>query len=313
MCAGTSREISGVSISNELLGQEEAYSSAKFVKLSMNCVYAEMCRMFLLLRYNKSYGEDHFMRDGIAKDSFFGEYRFRGPAFRSLNLYDYRSIVYTKSSKANSDDNYFPYTDGFRSSYVQGFYTDINRAPVPSLTGRPMTMNNQYSLVRSRAIMLGLFVPWEDIKPLGFPDETFASVFDHMMAAGAFSARIIYHIKNIELLKKSAEDCAVDRRNFRAKLAEDGTSLAIDDSGQIDLDMEEVLEDAVEDSVQAALRIILSKGQTAGSVSWKGLKLVQDSTNLEGFSSGRDVEDELPASIADTNTCRLEELDGHGK
>lgn len=122
-------------------------------------------------------------------------------------------------------------------------YTDITYLNTVSLTGRGLNPQRPETEDRSKAVLQVIFVPWEDIVVTGAAEESLSSVFDAMLSSNYFSERTLFHMQNLNLLRNSAEGCALDRQNFKLKLYMGHMGLDIDNDSQEDNDAENVVDD----------------------------------------------------------------------
>lgn len=307
---GVEREIGAPEMSNALLDQPEWYSSSKFVKLRLNSVYWAMCNRFPhMIPPIQQEEEDEpdamltVTKGATVNDSFFQEYRCRGPALRDFNLYDYKSTVTVRNCEKKTRG--FPFAEELassRSTRAQFLCKDASDARVVSFTGKALNLKADEQ--RSKAILLGLFVPWEDIAEASEarPGEHFgAAVFDAL--ATSFSPRTTFYISNIQLLRRSREDSEIDRRNFHASLStgiSDDIERAINDADEDDnpFEGEENTFGYINatEATQAALKQIVQNGRANGLTDWAGKDII---TNV---CSAYEIKSD-PVTAPDIGTC----------
>ncbi|KAJ6258115.1 hypothetical protein Dda_7030 [Drechslerella dactyloides] len=125
------------------------------------------------------------------------DYRFRGSGLRKLCLYDYKCMMERKSKAV--------------------VLRPVDEMIVPCFVGMPLCIDDpdQKQREHATAIFLGLFILWEEIDAcMEGVDSPFIELWDFFEPG--LSARLRFIAGNFNLLRKSQEECDIDREQLAA-------------------------------------------------------------------------------------------------
>ena len=148
-------------------------------------------------------------------------YPHRGPAYKSLCLYDYMTLVSFRrltGSTPLSSPNLVPFPSDCDLSAQWIQETRTNDRGIPTLTATIETKFgvDEITLPACAEIQhLGLFVPWDK-----FLHNNVEELFDIWIdQKNGLDERILFHVENCKLLRRSAEDGRVDAAAWADKCA----------------------------------------------------------------------------------------------
>ena len=247
------REISGVQVASTLL-QLPTYYKINYTFVRIN--------LWWLRRYVRAIIRPGSLEDSSSSDpmgeepctyeagdtapiSIFDNYKWRGPHLAPLSLFEYGMLVKTKNIRdSTADDVEFDPNHPRYATHVQrlartpsqvatvtlnGQLTEFQAAEDAVPGGHPKTEAIMNDLAE---ILLALFVPWNDLLSLfrRYATQQNACAQVWAIIEPTLAAHNRHFARNIELLRKSKEDCHVD-----AKLRE-SANRAADDSFDRDVD-----------------------------------------------------------------------------
>ena len=157
--------------------------------------------------------------------SVFDNYKWRGGPLASLSLYEYTMLVQTRHQRnARFDDVSFDASHPRSGTLTQHLARNHSVLATVAFVGHLTEFQVEEDSVpgghpRTDAIMedmaeilLGLFVPWEDLTPLVL---RYATLFNPSVWAAVeptLPAHLRDFARNVELLRKSREDCQLDAK-----------------------------------------------------------------------------------------------------
>ncbi|KAK8859546.1 hypothetical protein PGQ11_010280 [Apiospora arundinis] len=211
----TSRELSQPEVLAYLLGFGTDFSSVRnWTWVHLNSLYWACAREWAGLREEVSalgretYAENlYFFQDGI-RLPYLQAYKHRGPVLEGLCLYKYLSFVILKkegTGRRRTGAIPFPTTATICAGRAPG------KAACPVLYGRLADRfdDPDEKVFKWNAVLhLALFVPWERFASEGTGDlPALWRLFEE-----GLSDRLRFHVRNIALLRVSADDAAADRK-----------------------------------------------------------------------------------------------------
>ena len=159
--------------------------------------------------------------------SVFDNYKWRGSLLASLSLYEYTMLVQTRNQQsARSDDVSFDPSHPRSETLIQHLARNHSDLATVAFVGHLTEFQVEEDSVsgghpRTDAIMedmaeilLGLFVPWEDLALLFLRHATLPNHSTRVWAAvePTLPAHLRDFARNVELLRKSKEDCQLDAK-----------------------------------------------------------------------------------------------------
>jgi hypothetical protein len=148
-------------------------------------------------------------------------YPHRGPAYKSLCLYDYMTLVSFRRLTPNtplSSPNLVPFSRNCDLSEQWIQETRTNDRGIPNLTTSVETKfeSDDIPLPAYAEIQhLGLFVPWYK-----FMRNNVGKLFDIWLnQKNGLDERLLFHVENCKLLRRSAEDARIDAAAWADKCA----------------------------------------------------------------------------------------------
>ena len=258
------REISGVQVANTLLQYPDSYTvGSRFFSVDL----------WWLRRYVRGilYPDDpnnentsvpvddepcRYEAGESAPVSAFDNYKWRGSILASLSLYEYCMMVQTRNNRsARPDDIDFDSSHPRCDNFIQhlahnpsdlttvtfnGQLTEYQTEEDSVAGGHPKTDAIMNDLAE---ILLGLFVPWERLPLLFLQPATQLNPYSRLWTAvePTLPPHIRDFARNIELLRKSKEDCKLDAvlREAAAQMADDSFDRDVDELDVQDLDLED--------------------------------------------------------------------------
>ncbi|KAI2734368.1 hypothetical protein DTO013F2_10324 [Penicillium roqueforti] len=259
------REVSGVQVASTLLHLPSYYTvNSKFVRVNLWWLRHYVSDL------RRQTGTDHDSSAGIADEpcafqtgdvvpvSLFDNYKWRGFDLAAFSLFEYCMLVQIRKKQRNRSDHF-----DFDPSHPKGSacFQHVARAQSQIATvtfdgqltqcqtsedsirgGHPMTDAIANDLAE---IFLGLFVPWENLRDIFLcePHETdfFSRVWSSVKPT--LAPHIQEFAANIELLRKSKEDCQVDARLRQTNHPAEVSDRHIDHIDSADLDPEDAQDD----------------------------------------------------------------------
>ena len=180
--------------------------------------------------------------------TLFDNYRCRGPLLASLSLYEYCMLVQTRNQwNANIDDIAFDPSHPRHGTLVQHLAHRHSDMATVTFIGQLTEFQVEEDSIRGghpktdailndiAEILLGLFVPWQDLPPLSLRHATSLNPYTRVWTAvePSLPPHRQEFAKNVELLRKSKEDCQLD-----AILRKEADG--IDGDGSFDRDIDEL-------------------------------------------------------------------------
>ncbi|OKP09974.1 hypothetical protein PENSUB_4620, partial [Penicillium subrubescens] len=233
------REISGVQVASSLLQLPTHYTiSYNFVRVNLWWLRRYIRAIIQPDNLQSSHSSDPIAEEpctyetgDTAPVSIFDNYKWRGPHLAPLALFEYCMLVKTKNTRdAIADDMDFDPDHPRYATHVQrlartssqvatvtfnGQLTEFQAAEDAVLGGHPKTtaVKNDIS-----EILLGLFVPWHHLTNLF---RRYATKRDACIQVwAAVEPTLAFHnrgfARNIELLRKSKEDCQADAKMWNS-------------------------------------------------------------------------------------------------
>ncbi|CEO59598.1 hypothetical protein PMG11_04270 [Penicillium brasilianum] len=231
------REISGVQVASTLLQLPSYYTlNYNFTRINLWWLRRYVRSMVPLEHPRDSLPSDTIREEPCSYDrgvaapaNIFDNYRWRGNLLSSLSIFEYCMIVRTKRLQdATTEDISFHEAHPRYRTHIQrlaqspsqsatvtlqgelsGFQTAEDSVP----GGHPITTAIQNDVAE---ILLGLFIPWQDIPSLAqVPSSTSENFHDvlhnvWLSVEPTLPAFIRTFARNIELLRKSKSDCQAD-------------------------------------------------------------------------------------------------------
>jgi hypothetical protein len=250
------REISGVQIASSLLQLPNYYTE--------NYNFAQI-NLWWLRRYVRAameviepladdssdpMGEEHcaYQTGDNAPSSRFDNYKWRGPQLARLSLFEYCMLVQAKPVRDSiAADIEFDRVHPRYGAYLQRLARKKSQLMTVTFNGQLSQFQAEEDAVRKghpdtaaikndiAEVLLGLFVPWHELPPL----------FDQHAAASSVKRDACAHIwsivepalpphnrvfaSNVELLRKSKEECQIDAELRRNTNSQDSFDREVDD------------------------------------------------------------------------------------
>ncbi|KAJ5100152.1 hypothetical protein N7532_007153 [Penicillium argentinense] len=238
------REVSGVQVASKLLQLPSYYTNSyNFVRVNLWWLRQHVRTMLRSDRANSAPMADEpctYEIGDAAPANIFDNYKWRGPHLACLPFFEYCMLVRTMNVRdAVLDDVDFDVSHPRYLSHVQrlarsksqvatisfsGQLTEFQPAEDAISGGHPTTE----AIINDLAeILLGLFIPWEDLGPLLCRSKEQGNNYPQIWATvePTLSPHNRDFARNIDLLRKSKEDCQAD-----AKLRESAAASAAYDS-----------------------------------------------------------------------------------
>ncbi|OKO94694.1 ATP-dependent DNA helicase pfh1 [Penicillium subrubescens] len=233
------REISGVQVASVLLQLPTYYTvNYSFTRINLWWLRRYVRAIIRSDNLDRSRSSDSIAEEPCAYEtgdtapvSIFDNYKWRGPHLASLALFEYCMLVKTKNIRdAIADDADFDPSHPRYTTHVQrlarspsqvatvtfsGQLTEFQAAEDAVLGGHPKTT----AIINDMSeILLGLFVPWTHLVNLF---RRYATQRDTCIQVWtAVEPTLPFHIRafarNIELLRKSKEDCQADAKLWKS-------------------------------------------------------------------------------------------------
>jgi hypothetical protein len=228
------REVSGVQVASTLLHLPSHYTvDTKFISVNLWWL-----RHYVRgLRHQT--GTDADSSAGIADEpctfqagevvplSLFDNYRWRGDDLAVFSLFEYCMLVQIRSKRRNRSNHFeFALCHPKRSTCIQ--HVAHSRSEIATVTfngqltqyqmaedcvrgGHPMTDAIANDVAE---ILLGLFLPWERLRDRLFREPHEENIFSFVWSSvePTLAPHIQEFAANIDLLRKSKEDCQIDAR-----------------------------------------------------------------------------------------------------
>jgi hypothetical protein len=233
------REISGVQVASSLLQLPTHYTiSYNFVRINLWWLRRYIRSIILPDNLESSHPSDPIAEEPCAYEtgdtapvSIFDNYKWRGPHLAPLALFEYCMLVKTKNTRdAIADDIDFDPNHPRYTTHVQrlartlsqvatvnfnGQLTEFQAAEDAIPGGHPRTVAVKNDMAE---ILLGLFVPWHHLTDLF---RRYATKRDACLQVwAAVEPTLVFHnrgfARNIELLRKSKEDCQADAKMWKS-------------------------------------------------------------------------------------------------
>jgi hypothetical protein len=229
----TEQELSSVEVSSYILGFETFKSpitntTQSWPKISMRQLYFSVLRNWdhargIVLAHNPFLNLDEGVTitvNGIQINHLIA-YPQRGPAYQSLCLYDYMTLVSFRRLTINTPLSLpslvpFPSNSDLSVEWIQE--TRTTSKAIPNLTGSIEThFESDDTLLPACAEIqhLGLFVPWYRFQNTS--DDNLNMIWTTQKRY--LDERILFHVENCNLLRRSAEDGRVDAAAWADKCA----------------------------------------------------------------------------------------------
>ncbi|KAJ6436295.1 High-osmolarity-induced transcription protein 1 [Purpureocillium lavendulum] len=240
------RQLSAVEVCYHLLGYCTDFTNVPHWSfLNLTALYWAIFRQWPHLRHQASElmdgqepSETVPVREGGRTLLNLDAYAYRGRVLRDLCLYDYMSMIHLVRRKDRAEDESHIALDESAAEY-EGWIQRLRRPEeyaVPIFQGFISDDHEDEHPVyikRNSVLHLALFVPWED-----FLSRTQGAITDIWSSCEArLSPRLRFHVSNIGLLRKSAEDARRDARLWASRSEGDDTvdveyALGGDDYGE---------------------------------------------------------------------------------
>jgi hypothetical protein len=233
------REISGVQVASSLLQLPTHYTiSYSFVRFNLWWLRRYIRAIILPDNLESSHSSDPIAEEPCAYEtgdtapvSIFDNYKWRGSHIARLALFEYSMLVKTKNTRdVIADDIDFDPDHPRYTTYVQrlartlsqvatvvfnGQLTEFQAAEDAIPGGHPETIAAKNDMAE---ILLGLFVPWHHLTDLF---RCYATKRDACLQVWtAVEPTLEFHnrgfARNIELLRKSKEDCQADAKMWKS-------------------------------------------------------------------------------------------------
>ncbi|KAJ6436571.1 hypothetical protein O9K51_10813 [Purpureocillium lavendulum] len=240
------RQLSAVEVCYHLLGYCTDFTNVPHWSfLNLTALYWAIFRHWPHLRHQASEltdgqepSETIPVREGGRTLLNLDAYAYRGRVLRDLCLYDYMSMIHLVCWKDRAEDESHIALDESAAEY-EGWIQRLRRPgeyAVPIFQG---FISDDYEdehpvyIKRNSVLHLALFVPWED-----FLSRTQGAITDIWSSCEArLSPRLRFHVSNIGLLRKSAEDARRDATLWASRSEGDDTvdveyALGGDDYGE---------------------------------------------------------------------------------
>ncbi|XP_044721137.1 ATP-dependent DNA helicase PIF1 [Hirsutella rhossiliensis] len=219
------RQLSAVEVCYHLLGYDTDFTNVPHWSfLNLTALYWAIFRLWAHLRHQageltdaEQPPETIRLRQGGRTLLYLDAYAYRGHVLRDLCLYDYMSMIHLMRRKSRSeDDSHF--LDG-QDSDCDGWMQKLRRPDqyaVPIFQGYisdDHEDDHPVYIKRNSVLHLALFVPWEN-----FVSESQGDITDIWTRHRAgLCPRLRFHVSNICLLRKSAEDARKDTKLWASR------------------------------------------------------------------------------------------------
>lgn len=233
------REISGVQVASILLQLPTYYTiNYNFVRINLWWLRRYIRAIIRPDRPQRSSSSDPIAEEPCTYEtgdttpvSIFDNYKWRGPHLAPLALFEYCMLIKIKHVRdAIADDVDFDPNHPRYATHVQclprtlsqvatvtfsGHLTEFQAAEDAAPGGHPKTTAIMNDVAE---ILLGLFIPWGQLIELFRPHPTKTDAFVQIWAA--VEPTLAFHnrafARNIELLRKSKEDCQADAKMWKS-------------------------------------------------------------------------------------------------
>jgi hypothetical protein len=230
----TEQELSSVEVASYLLGFDSFITpmpttNSSWPTVSMQCLYTTVLKHWphgreIALRQNPllKLDEDVTITQRGVKINHLLAYPHRGPVYHTLCLYDYMTLVSFKRVTNNTQFSSpslvpFPIESGLSSQWIQETQTAFQA--IPCLSGYIDTRFKSDDMdlpARAEVQHLGLFIPWER-----FLDNDTDDLNDvWSLQKENLEDRLLFHVENCSLIRRSAEDARVDAEAWADKCAQ---------------------------------------------------------------------------------------------
>ncbi|KAM6514313.1 hypothetical protein FALCPG4_015463 [Fusarium falciforme] len=226
------RQLSAVEVCYHLLGYQTDFTNVpQWSFLNLTALYWAIFRRWMHLRREAGVQTDLEeppetvqLREGGCTLLYLGAYACRGQVLRSLCLYDYMSMINLVRRSDRDEDETHISLEG-SSPECHGWLQELRRPheyAVPIFQGYISNDHEDEHPVyfkRNSVLHLALFVPWED-----FLSETRGDITDIWSTyEDSLCGRLRFHVANISLLSKSAEDARKDAKLWASRSEGDDT------------------------------------------------------------------------------------------
>ncbi|KAJ6118382.1 hypothetical protein N7471_013849 [Penicillium samsonianum] len=225
------RKVSGVQVASTLLHLPNYYTvNTRFVRVNMWQYVRDLRRGSSTDADDSAGTADEpctFQAGDTAPVSLFDNYKWRGADLAAFSFFEYCMLVQIGSKRRNHPDHFdFHPRHPRRSACVQhvarlpsqiaivpfsGQLTQYQTAEDSIRGGHPMTDAIANDLAE---ILLGLFVPWDKLRDMCLFEPPETNVLSHIWSSvkPTLAPHIQEFAANIELLRKSKDDCQIDAR-----------------------------------------------------------------------------------------------------
>ncbi|EWY79571.1 hypothetical protein FOYG_17265 [Fusarium oxysporum NRRL 32931] len=226
------RQLSAVEVCYHLLGYHTDFTNVpNWSFLNLTAMYWAIFRRWMHLRRQAGVETDLEeppeavqLREGGRTLLYLDAYACRGQVLRSLCLYDYMSMINLVRRSDRDEDETHISLEG-SSPECHGWLQELRRPheyAVPIFQGYISNDHEDEHPVyfkRNSVLHLALFVPWED-----FLSETRGDI-THIWSnyEASLCGRLRFHVANISLLSKSAEDARKDAKLWASRSEGDDT------------------------------------------------------------------------------------------
>ncbi|KAM4067778.1 PIF1-like helicase [Hirsutella rhossiliensis] len=208
------RQLSAVEVCYHLLGYDTDFTNVPHWSfLNLTALYWAIFRLWSHLRHQageltdaEQPAETIRLRQGGRTLLYLDAYAYRGHVLRDLCLYDYMSMIHLDS---DCDDwiQKLRRPDQYAIPIFQGYISDDHEDDHPVY------------IKRNSVLHLALFVPWEN-----FISESQGDITDIWTThRSGLCPRLRFHVSNIGLLRKSAEDARKDAKLWASRSEGDDT------------------------------------------------------------------------------------------
>ncbi|XP_044718018.1 PIF1-like helicase domain-containing protein [Hirsutella rhossiliensis] len=208
------RQLSAVEVCYHLLGYDTDFTNVPHWSfLNLTALYWAIFRLWSHLRHQageltdaEQPAETIRLRQGGRTLLYLDAYAYRGHVLRDLCLYDYMSMIHLDS---DCDDwiQKLRRPDQYAIPIFQGYISDDHEDDHPVY------------IKRNSVLHLALFVPWEK-----FISESQGDITDIWTThRSGLCPRLRFHVSNIGLLRKSAEDARKDAKLWASRSEGDDT------------------------------------------------------------------------------------------
>ncbi|KAH6959940.1 hypothetical protein BKA56DRAFT_561657, partial [Ilyonectria sp. MPI-CAGE-AT-0026] len=226
------RQLSAVEVCYHLLGYQTDFTNVPHWSfLNLTALYWTVFRRWMHLRREAGVETDLEeppetvqLREGGRTLLYLDAYACRGQVLRSLCLYDYMSMINLVCHSDQDEDETHISLEG-SSPECHGWLQELRRPneyAVPIFQGYISDDHEDDHPVyfkRNSVLHLALFVPWED-----FLSEAQGDITDIWSTYEAsLCRRLRFHVSNISLLSKSAEDARKDAKLWASRSEGDDT------------------------------------------------------------------------------------------